>query len=307
MIRIMSRLLPAFLILMVCFPATSCGQTAATAELLGGVSIDPFPPGKSLHFLAGMALGLAAAGIADYMADPQLRTAQPFSLPFIALTASGVGGAVKEILDLTGFGDPRFTDILITMSGGLAASLAAGYAEGLYPSTLSGRANGTSFLVSMALGASIPVVIGFVREIRAYRERRAKAASFSDDASRSLPSAETYVDPGVLYQLISSPGRPYFLVDVRTAEEYETGHIPTALNIPYDGIGESPPTADKDALIIVYCASGHRSMQAKAALVKHGYVNICDFGALARWTGAIVTGDQPGACPCPPAPVKEAE
>ena len=123
-----------------------------------------------------MALGLAAAGIADAAGDPQLGAVHPFSLPLIALSASAAGGIAKEILDSTGFGDPRFIDIFFTMSGGLVAALAAGYVEGLYPSTLSGRANSTSFLASMALGVSIPVVIGFVGEIRRFVNRRAKEA-----------------------------------------------------------------------------------------------------------------------------------
>jgi hypothetical protein len=164
--RIMRKPLIVFALLFTLNPAAVPGQAAALS--------DPFPPGKSLHFLAGLALGLAAAGIVDFAADPRFGVTFPISLPLIALSASAAGGAAKEILDSTGFGDPRFTDILITMSGGLAAALAAGYAEGLYPPTLSGRANGTSFLVAMAVGASIPVVIGFVGEVRRALLRLAK-------------------------------------------------------------------------------------------------------------------------------------
>jgi hypothetical protein len=164
----------ALLILALFLPATVSAQAVPSLAALGIPTGDPFPPGKSLHFLGGMMLGLAAAGIADLAVDPQLAAAHPFLLPLIALSASAAGGTAKELLDSTGFGDPRFTDILITMSGGVAAAFAVGWAEGLYPSNPSGQANAASFLFSMAIGASVPVVIGFIGEIRSYLQRRAK-------------------------------------------------------------------------------------------------------------------------------------
>ncbi len=119
-------------------------------------------------------LGLAAAGVVDLAADPPVGATHPWALPLTAIAAAAAGGTAKEILDLTGFGDPRFTDILITTTGGLAAALAAGYAEWLYPSTSSGRMDAASFLVSMALAAAIPVTIGFIGEIRKNLDKRAK-------------------------------------------------------------------------------------------------------------------------------------
>ena len=86
----------------------------------------------------------------------------------------------------------------------------------------------------------------------------------------------------------------YLLVDVRTNEEYVSGHIPTAVNIPYDIIGEEPPTPDKAALIIVYCRSGNRSAQAKKTLDSLGYLDVVDFGAIGRWTHVLVEGADPG-------------
>lgn len=63
-------------------------------------------------------------------------------------------------------------------------------------------------------------------------------------------------------KLIEELDRDYILVDVRTPAEYESGYIPTAVNIPLSEIGNNPPTEDKDALIILYCRSGNRSGQA---------------------------------------------
>ena len=53
----------------------------------------------------------------------------------------------------------------------------------------------------------------------------------------------------------------YIILDVRTEEEYASGHIPNAINIPNEVIGseEIPELPDKDQLILVYCRSGNRS------------------------------------------------
>jgi rhodanese-related sulfurtransferase len=102
---------------------------------------------------------------------------------------------------------------------------------------------------------------------------------------------DQYSDPDRLAQLIAANEPAHFLVDVRTAEEYAAGHIPTAINIPVSQIGEHPPTADLNALIVVYCASGGRSARAKARLDSLGYTRVIDFGGISRWTGPIVSED----------------
>lgn len=81
----------------------------------------------------------------------------------------------------------------------------------------------------------------------------------------------------------------YVILDVRTQDEYDTGHIPNAICIPYDGINEEN-TADfrKDQTILVYCRSGNRSRKACAALVSLGFTNVIDFGGISDWPGTII-------------------
>jgi phage shock protein E len=119
----------------------------------------------------------------------------------------------------------------------------------------------------------------------------------SADSPRSAPP-ETYKDPEALLSLLSKQSQPYLLVDVRTSAEYSSGHIPTALNITHDTIGAHPPTPDKAALIIVYCASGGRSSQAASTLTKLGYAHVVDFGSVSRWRWKLIDSQQPGVCPC---------
>ncbi|HUV07195.1 MAG TPA: rhodanese-like domain-containing protein [Spirochaetia bacterium] len=92
-----------------------------------------------------------------------------------------------------------------------------------------------------------------------------------------------YKDPDTLKQLIEKKDKDYFLIDVRTDREYGTGFIPSAINIPYDVIGNNLPTEDRSALIVVYCASGSRSGRAKQALDELGFKNVINFGRVGRW------------------------
>ena len=77
----------------------------------------------------------------------------------------------------------------------------------------------------------------------------------------------------------------YIILDTRTQEEYDQGHIPGAILIPYDEILEKAEgiLTDKNQLILVYCRSGRRSKIAAEDLVKLGYTNIREFGGIIDW------------------------
>ena len=77
----------------------------------------------------------------------------------------------------------------------------------------------------------------------------------------------------------------YIILDVRTQEEYDEGHIPGAIVIPHEEITERAEDVltDKDQLILVYCRSGRRSKIAAEALAELGYTNIKEFGGILDW------------------------
>ena len=77
----------------------------------------------------------------------------------------------------------------------------------------------------------------------------------------------------------------YIILDVRTQEEYDEGHIPGATQISHEEIAEKAEDVltDKDQLILVYCRSGRRSKIAAEALVELGYTNIKEFGGIIDW------------------------
>ena len=81
----------------------------------------------------------------------------------------------------------------------------------------------------------------------------------------------------------------FILLDVRTPEEFADGHIPSAINIPNESIGESDiaKLPDKEQRIYVYCRSGNRSKQASAKLVNLGYTNVVEIGGIIDYHGEI--------------------
>lgn len=77
----------------------------------------------------------------------------------------------------------------------------------------------------------------------------------------------------------------YIILDVRTQEEYDEGHIPGAILIPNTELEEraEKELTNKDQLILVYCRSGRRSKMAAEILVELGYTNIKEFGGILDW------------------------
>ena len=66
----------------------------------------------------------------------------------------------------------------------------------------------------------------------------------------------------------------YIILDVRTMEEFNQGHIPNAICIPNETINENiiNELPNKEQLILIYCRSGNRSKQAADKLIKLGLI-----------------------------------
>ena len=80
------------------------------------------------------------------------------------------------------------------------------------------------------------------------------------------------------------------VLDVRTKEEYETGHINGAILIDVNNLQEEAESilTNKESSIFVYCRSGNRSITAAKILVKLGYKSVYDLGRLNDWPYEIV-------------------
>ena len=73
-----------------------------------------------------------------------------------------------------------------------------------------------------------------------------------------------------------------YLIDVRTSEEFASGHRDGAINIPVEHISNGRlgilADASQDSAIEVYCQSGGRAQYAKLILNSLGYVNVANGG-----------------------------
>ena len=75
------------------------------------------------------------------------------------------------------------------------------------------------------------------------------------------------------------------LLDVRTEAEFRERRIPGAILLPNNEVRTKAAEVlpDKDALILVYCQSGRRSVNAALTLISMGYTNVYDFGGITGW------------------------
>ena len=90
------------------------------------------------------------------------------------------------------------------------------------------------------------------------------------------------------YEMMAS--QEVVVVDVRTREEYDGGHIENAVLVPNESIGGEMPEAlpDKEATLLVYCRSGRRSKDAAQKLLELGYQSVYDFGGVIDWPYELV-------------------
>jgi len=81
------------------------------------------------------------------------------------------------------------------------------------------------------------------------------------------------------------------ILDVRTQDEFDEGHIANAVLLPYTEIKEKAESviADKNQTVLVYCRIGRRSEIASRELIDMGYTKVFDFGGIQDWIGEIVT------------------
>lgn len=120
--------------------------------------------------------------------------------------------------------------------------------------------------------------------------------SLNKNTGEAISSATTTVALG--YQQISGVEakkimdieKDYIIIDARTQEEFNEGHIENAILIPEYEIADRAENElkDKDQLILVYCRSGRRSKIAAQALVDLGYTNVKEFGGIIDWKYEIV-------------------
>ena len=76
------------------------------------------------------------------------------------------------------------------------------------------------------------------------------------------------------YLALAKSGEQAFVLDVRAPEEFVTGHVPGAVNIPYDQVAARLAEVPKDKDVVLYCRSGRRAGMAAEVLAANGYTRL---------------------------------
>jgi phage shock protein E len=76
------------------------------------------------------------------------------------------------------------------------------------------------------------------------------------------------------------------VIDVRSPQEYASGHVPKAINIPVNELKErvAQLAPDKEQPLLLHCGSGVRSGYGKSILEKLGYKQVLNVGSYGRAT-----------------------
>ncbi len=105
--------------------------------------------------------------------------------------------------------------------------------------------------------------------------------------SRSHGTGGTESTPALARRLVRDEGA--LLLDVRSFEEFESGHVEGAKLIPHDQVAARLDEiaglleGDRSKPIVVYCRSGKRSKMAKQTLEQAGFTQVVDLGGMSSW------------------------
>lgn len=105
-------------------------------------------------------------------------------------------------------------------------------------------------------------------------------------ASGCSPADSPGVQPLSQERLLSAPPDGALILDVRSEAEFDSGHVPGAINIPHDQLGTRLSDLDSatDRPVIVYCQSGRRAGMASSVLLEAGYTNVLHLdGDMKAW------------------------
>lgn len=110
----------------------------------------------------------------------------------------------------------------------------------------------------------------------------------SEEGNMNVKTQYVKVSPAEAKEIMDS--EEAIVLDVRTKDEYDQGHIEGSVLLPVDEISAKAEEVikDKSTKILVYCRSGNRSATAAKTLIEMGYENVLDFGGIIDWPYEIV-------------------
>jgi rhodanese-related sulfurtransferase len=116
----------------------------------------------------------------------------------------------------------------------------------------------------------------------------AASASTEEPAHPEAPS----ITPAELHAQRESGTAP-LVIDVRTPEEYASGHIPGAVNIPFDEVAQRIEELQAPNGVALYCMVGPRARKGESDLLEAGHTAVFHLdGGLAAWQQAGFTVEE---------------
>ncbi len=113
---------------------------------------------------------------------------------------------------------------------------------------------------------------------------------FVGKAGKEGKVLQKYIDPAELKKIVDQPVDSIWIVDVRSAKTFESGHIPTAKSFPVTTIQDKLSEIPKGKYLILYCTVGGNAQVVAKKLKKTGYKRYINWGGLSRWPGEKETG-----------------
>ncbi len=132
-------------------------------------------------------------------------------------------------------------------------------------------------------GAIALLVVGVLLVILSQSQSSAltSAAAPVEALPVAAPARVERIQPQVYLDQFS--GQPHLLLDVRTPQEFASGHIPGAVNISLQTLESRLNELPTDQPIVVYCRSGNRSATAANLLLRRGFAPLYDLGGILTW------------------------
>lgn len=154
---------------------------------------------------------------------------------------------------------------------------------------------GKAFLF-LLIAPTIVLAAVYIKNTRNPKQQGSPPPSPTPHLGQYQPTEYT---PAQLQAKLQTDREEIIVVDVRSSEEYAQGHLPGAINIPYDDT-QSLTQLDKNKEIVVYCTlSAWRAPYAAYTLSKNGYSKIALLkGGAKAWEkeiGQLASADSPNA------------
>ncbi|MFN8378001.1 MAG: rhodanese-like domain-containing protein [Anaerolineae bacterium] len=136
--------------------------------------------------------------------------------------------------------------------------------------------------------ATVAIVVIAIVTLLVFRPATAPAPQTSIPNSSTVSTAVVsgLISPQDFTAVYVDGGAAHQLIDVRTPEEFASGHLPNAVNIPLDELPNRLGEVATDEPVVLYCRSGNRSGQAAQLLASEGYTQVLDLGGIVAWQAA---------------------